>query len=114
MISFCRALSQKRCWAMASNAFFSRTVRLQAERDQTVGTGGPYRYVRHPAYAGEILYELAVPVLLASWWALIPSALGAGLLVLRTALEDRTLQPGLAGYAAYARRVRWRLVPGIW
>ena len=101
-------------WAIISNAYFSQVVRIQLERGQAVVTGGPYRYVRHPAYIGEILYELAVPVLLASWWAMIPSGLAAVLLVVRTALEDRTLRAELAGYADYARRVRYRLVPGIW
>ncbi len=101
-------------WATASNAFFSQIVRIQTERGHTVATGGPYRYVRHPAYVGTILYELAVPVLLASWWALIPGGLNAILLVLRTALEDRTLQAELTGYADYARQVRHRLLPGIW
>jgi len=101
-------------WAITSNAFFSQVVRIQPERGQTVVTGGPYRYVRHPAYIGAILYELAAPVLLASWWAMIPSALAAVLLIVRTALEDRTLQAELAGYGKYARRVRYRLVPGIW
>jgi protein-S-isoprenylcysteine O-methyltransferase Ste14 len=101
-------------WAIASNAFFSQVVRIQPERGQTVVTGGPYRTVRHPAYIGAILYELAAPVLLASWWAMIPSAVAASLLIARTALEDRTLQAELAGYGEYARRVRYRLVPGIW
>jgi len=101
-------------WATASNAFFSQIVRIQTERGHTVATGGPYRYVRHPAYVGTILFELAVPVLLASWWALIPGGLNAILLVLRTALEDRTLQAELPGYADYARQVRHRLLPGLW
>ncbi|MDD5494135.1 MAG: isoprenylcysteine carboxylmethyltransferase family protein [Dehalococcoidia bacterium] len=101
-------------WATASNAFFSQIVRIQSERDHKVSTGGPYHYVRHPAYAGAILYELAVPVLLASWWALIASGLTVILLVLRTILEDRTLQAELTGYAEYARQVRYRLFPGIW
>lgn len=101
-------------WAIASNAYFSQVVRIQLQRGHTVATGGPYRYVRHPAYAGAILYELAVPVLLASWWSFIASALGAVLLILRTALEDRTLQAELTGYADYARQVRHRLLPGIW
>lgn len=101
-------------WATASNAFFSQIVRIQSERGHAVVTGGPYRFVRHPAYLGGILYELAVPVLLASWWAMIPSVLGAFLLLLRTALEDRTLQAELAGYADYARQVRHRLLPGVW
>lgn len=101
-------------WATASNAFFSQIVRIQTERGHAVATGGPYRYVRHPGYAGAILFELAVPVLLASGWAFIPSVLGALLLLLRTALEDRTLQAELPGYAGYARQVRYRLLPGLW
>jgi protein-S-isoprenylcysteine O-methyltransferase Ste14 len=101
-------------WATACNAFFSQIVRIQPERGHTVATGGPYRWVRHPAYAGAILYELAVPILLASWWALALSALTVPLLLLRTALEDRVLRAELDGYAAYARQVRARLVPGVW
>ncbi len=101
-------------WATASNAFFSQIVRIQSERGHTVVTGGPYRFVRHPAYIGAILYELAVPILLNSWWAFIVSSIGAALLILRTALEDHTLQSELIGYADYARQVRYRLFPGIW
>jgi protein-S-isoprenylcysteine O-methyltransferase Ste14 len=101
-------------WATASNAFFSQIVRIQPERGHTVVTGGPYHYVRHPAYIGAILFELAAPILLASWWAMIPSGLAAILLILRTVLEDRTLQAELTGYVDYARQVRYRLLPGIW
>jgi len=101
-------------WATASNTFFSQIVRIQSERGHAVATGGPYHYLRHPAYFGAILYELAVPVLLASWWALIASGLSIILLILRTALEDRTLQTELTGYGDYARQVRYRLLPGIW
>ncbi len=101
-------------WATAANIFFSRIVRIQSERGHSVVTGGPYRWVRHPAYAGAILYELAVPVLLDSWPALIASGLSVLLLVLRTGFEDRTLQAELSGYTEYARRVRYRLLPGIW
>ena len=101
-------------WATASNIFFSQIVRVQSERGHTVVTGGPYHYVRHPAYAGAILFELAVPVLLASWWAFVPSGLNVFLLILRTDLEDRTLRAELTGYVDYARRVRHRLLPGIW
>ena len=101
-------------WATASNAFFSQIVRIQSERGHTVVTGGPYRYVRHPAYLGAILYELAVPVLLGSWWAFIASGLGVFLLILRTVLEDRVLQAELTGYVDYARQVHYRLLPGIW
>jgi len=101
-------------WATAANAFFSQIVRIQPERGHAVATGGPYHTVRHPAYAGAILYELAVPILLASWGALIISGLNALLLILRTALEDRALQAELTGYVDYARQVRYRLLPGIW
>jgi protein-S-isoprenylcysteine O-methyltransferase Ste14 len=101
-------------WATASNTFFSQIVRIQFERGHSVATSGPYRYVRHPAYVGAILFELAVPILLASWWACIASGLNVLLLILRTALEDRTLQVELAGYVDYARQVRYRLLPGIW
>jgi len=101
-------------WATASNAYFSQIVRIQSERGHTVAIGGPYHYVRHPAYLGAMMYELAVPILLASWWALLISGLSAILLIIRTALEDRTLQSELTGYIDYAHQVRYRLLPGIW
>ncbi len=101
-------------WAMASNAFFSQVVRIQSDRGHTVATGGPYRYVRHPSYVSTMLFELAMSTLLASWWAIIAGGLCAILLVLRTALEDRTLQAELTGYMDYSRRVRYRLLPGVW
>ena len=101
-------------WAMASNTFFSQIVRIQSDHGHTVATDGPYRYMRHPAYVGMILFELALSTLLASWWALIAGGLCAILLILRTALEDRTLQSELTGYVDYARQVRYRLLPGIW
>ena len=101
-------------WATAANTYFSQVIRIQSERSHTVVTSGPYHFVRHPAYIGAILYELTVSVLLGSWWSFIFSAAGVALLILRTALEDRTLQTELAGYADYARQVRYRLIPGIW
>lgn len=101
-------------WATAVNAYFSQIVRIQAERGHSVATGGPYQVVRHPGYVGTILFELAVPVMLGSWWALVPGGVNALLFVIRTALEDRTLREELAGYEDYARRVRYRLMPGVW
>jgi len=101
-------------WAFRENAFLSEIVRIQTERGHTVCTTGPYRIVRHPMYVGVILTILCVPVLLGSLYALIPAGLIAALFVLRTALEDRTLQAELPGYAEYARNARWKLVPGIW
>ncbi len=101
-------------WSMAANAFFSQVVRIQADRDHTVATDGPYRYVRHPAYIGTFAFELATPILLGSLWALIPAVISALLILVRTALEDTTLQEELPGYREYARHTRYRLLPGIW
>jgi protein-S-isoprenylcysteine O-methyltransferase Ste14 len=101
-------------WAMVANAYFALANRIQAERSHTVATSGPYRFVRHPGYTGAILFELATPILLGSAWALIPGAVSALALVVRTLLEDRSLHTELAGYADYAGRVRYRLLPGVW
>ena len=101
-------------WAMASNRYFSSFVRIQTDRGHTVETGGPYRFVRHPGYVGALLTYLASPLALGSLWTFIPATLMLVLFVFRTALEDRTLQHELKGYADYARRVRYRLLPGIW
>jgi protein-S-isoprenylcysteine O-methyltransferase Ste14 len=101
-------------WSMASNAFFSGVVRIQQERGQTVATGGPYQFVRHPGYLGGILFDLATPLILNSLWAIVPAVLTVCALVIRTTLEDRTLQEELDGYREYARRVRYRLLPGVW
>ena len=101
-------------WAMASNVFFSGAVRIQMDRGHTVASGGPYRYVRHPGYVGMIISLFATSLALGSLWGLIPAGLTMCLLIVRTALEDRTLQDELDGYKDYAARVRYRLVPGIW
>lgn len=101
-------------WAVFENPFFSHVVRVQADRGHTVAAGGPYQFVRHPAYAGAIAYEAAVSIALASWPALAISAISVGLLVARTALEDGALRRELEGYADYASRTRFRLFPGIW
>ena len=70
--------------------------------------------VRHPGYTGGLLGNLAAPLLLGSGWALLPTAVLVGLVVLRTALEDRTLQAELAGYKEYTEHTRYRLIPGAW
>lgn len=101
-------------WAMASNRFFSSVVRIQTDRGHTVATGGPYRFVRHPGYVAGMISALATAVMLNSLWALIPTGLLIGLVVIRTALEDRALRNELDGYQAYTERVRHRLFPGIW
>lgn len=101
-------------WAMSTNRFYSSAVRLQFDRGHTLCNTGPYRYIRHPGYLGMIMYGLASPIFLGSFWAVLPIALVVGLLVVRTRLEDKTLHQKLPGYREYAKRVRYRLVPGIW
>jgi protein-S-isoprenylcysteine O-methyltransferase Ste14 len=101
-------------WAMVSNRFFSTLVRIQKERGHTVESGGPYRYIRHPGYASLMASYLTTPIALGSLWACIPMGLLVINLIVRTALEDRTLHNELEGYREYAGRVRYRLIPGIW
>jgi protein-S-isoprenylcysteine O-methyltransferase Ste14 len=101
-------------WVMASNPFLSRMVRIQDERGHVVVTTGPYNYVRHPMYVGTITFVICVPLVLGSFWALIPAVLIDILFVVRTAMEDRTLMEELAGYREYAARIHYRLFPGIW
>mgnify|MGYP001059038450 CR=1 FL=1 len=101
-------------WAMLVNPFFSGIVRIQQERGHTVASTGPYQYIRHPGYAGMLIFTYATPLILGSIWSLGVAILITGITILRTTLEDRTLQNELEGYAAYAQRVRYRLLPGIW
>jgi protein-S-isoprenylcysteine O-methyltransferase Ste14 len=101
-------------WAMAANKYFEPTVRIQTEAGHQVAENGPYRFVRHPGYLGVILHFIAVPLALGAWAALIPALLGAAIYVVRTALEDKTLRQELPGYADFAERIRFRLLPGIW
>ncbi|GAB4490319.1 MAG: hypothetical protein Fur0016_22330 [Anaerolineales bacterium] len=101
-------------WSMVSNAYFTAIIHIQTDSRHRVATGGPYRFVRHPGYVGTILFYLGTPFLLGSAWAVIPAALSCLLLVIRTSLEDKTLQAELPGYKEYAQQTRYRLVPGVW
>lgn len=101
-------------WAMSVNRFFECTVRIQKERGHELVSSGPYRFVRHPGYLGMIPMFLSFPLILGSLAVWIPSALLIILIIVRTALEDRMLRRELAGYGAYAQRVRYRLLPGVW
>jgi protein-S-isoprenylcysteine O-methyltransferase Ste14 len=101
-------------WAMWTNNFFSSGVRIQADRGQYVVTNGPYRFVRHPGYVGIIILVPASALLLGSIYALIPAAVDIVLFIIRTYLEDLTLQKELPGYTDYVRKVRFRLMPYIW
>ena len=101
-------------WAMLVNPHFEATVRIQIDRHHRVVTTGPYAVVRHPGYVGASLWALGSPLIVGSAYGLIPAGITVGLLVLRTYLEDKTLQAELPGYADYARQVRYRLLPRIW
>jgi protein-S-isoprenylcysteine O-methyltransferase Ste14 len=101
-------------WAMVENRFYSAVVRIQKDRGQTVVSTGPYRFVRHPSYVGGALAFLFIPFALNTLWALIPSGCIILGFLIRTILEDRTLRAELPGYADYAKRVRYRWLPGIW
>ncbi len=101
-------------YALVENRFFSGMVRIQSERGHQVVTSGPYRFMRHAGYAGALLTYLASPIFLDAYWAFIPAAVLTALLIIRTRLEDRYLKENLPGYAEYARRVRYRLIPGVW
>jgi protein-S-isoprenylcysteine O-methyltransferase Ste14 len=101
-------------WALYVNAFFSTSVRIQEDRGQTVVSTGPYAFVRHPGYVGMILHIAGLPLLFGSIWAYVPALLMVGVTVIRTSLEDQTLQDELQGYKDYTEQVRYRLLPGIW
>ena len=101
-------------WAFMENQFFSSVVRIQANRGHVVCDSGPYRIVRHPGYAGNLLPLPGTVLALSSLWTIIPAALALIIAVIRTAMEDQTLQEELPGYQEYARRVRYRLFPGIY
>ncbi len=99
-------------WAMASNPFFSESVRIHA--DHRVASSGPYRFVRHPGYFGNLIGCLGQPLLLGSWWTFVPAVVAMLIFILRTAWEDDTLQRELNGYSDYVQQVRHRLIPGLW
>ena len=101
-------------WAFLENRFFSAVVRIQSDRGHVVCDTGPYKMVRHPGYSGSVLSPFAMALALGSVWTLIPAAAAVVIAVVRTTLEDRTLQKELPGYREYADRVRYRLVPGIY
>jgi len=101
-------------WGMSTNTHFESYVRIQKDRNHKPVTSGPYKFVRHPGYLGMVFSALSIPLILGSCWALIPGGIAATLIVIRTALEDKTLQVELPDYAEYAKRTRYRLLPRIW
>lgn len=101
-------------WALIENKFFSGVVRIQTERGHAVVNTGPYQFVRHPGYAGAMLYYIGAPLGLGSFWALLPALFIIAMMIVRTSLEDKTLQQELPGYVEYTKQTRYRLAPGIW
>lgn len=101
-------------WASAVNKFFEPTVRIQADRGQTVIQAGPYAFVRHPGYASGLPMFAGMALALGSLWALIPGALAWLLLLIRARWEDAMLQAELSGYRDYAQKVRYKVIPGVW
>jgi protein-S-isoprenylcysteine O-methyltransferase Ste14 len=101
-------------WAQGVNKFFEPFVRIQTDRNHHVIDTGPYAIIRHPGYAFGFGFFLGIPLALGSLWGLIPAMLMSVFVVVRTVLEDRTLQNELPGYKQYAERVRYRLIPGVW
>ena len=101
-------------WTMRINSFAAPVVKIQKERGQTVITTGPYAIVRHPLYFGALFYVAATSLVLGSWWGLAMVPLVAFGFAIRIRVEEKALHEGLQGYADYARRVRWRLIPFVW
>jgi protein-S-isoprenylcysteine O-methyltransferase Ste14 len=101
-------------WGMKANRFFSSYVRIQTDRGHQVVESGPYAYLRHPGYAGAILFTLGTPILLNSIPAFVLAVVTTLATVLRTFLEDRTLRQQLPGYQQYAKTVQYRLLPFVW
>lgn len=99
---------------MLENSFAAPVVKIQDERGQRVITTGPYSYVRHPMYAGAILFFAGTALLLGSWWGLVLVLVFVVLLAIRTFIEEKTLRTGLRGYDDYATEVRYRLIPMVW
>jgi protein-S-isoprenylcysteine O-methyltransferase Ste14 len=99
---------------LRENSFAAPVVKIQKDRGQTVVTTGVYQYVRHPMYAGALLFFVGTSLLLGSWWGLAAALALAVLLGIRIQIEERTLRAGLQGYGDYAARVRYRLIPMVW
>jgi protein-S-isoprenylcysteine O-methyltransferase Ste14 len=101
-------------WVFRTNSFAAPVVKVQTERHHHVISTGPYALVRHPMYASVMLFFIGAPLTLGSWWGLAFVPVFFAMFAFRTGIEERTLRAGLSGYADYAARVRYRLVPGLW
>jgi len=100
--------------AQKQNKFFSSLMRIQTDRGHTVCDTGIYKIIRHPAYFGNIITAIGIPLILGSQWGFIPSVVSIFLIIIRTSLEDKTLIKELDGYRDYIYKTRYRLLPYIW
>jgi protein-S-isoprenylcysteine O-methyltransferase Ste14 len=100
--------------AFRENTYLSTVVRIQEERGHTVISSGPYHYVRHPMYAGILVFTIGTSLLLGSWYGVLFGFLLILVVARRAVLEERTLSQELPGYTLYMARVRYRLIPLIW
>jgi protein-S-isoprenylcysteine O-methyltransferase Ste14 len=112
MLYICGSVIQQ--WAMLENRHFEGTVRIQNDRGHRVISTGPYGIIRHPGYLAMILTSLVMPLMIGSMYALIPAGFVIIVLIIRTALEDQTLQKELTGYLEYTQKIKYRIFPGIW
>jgi protein-S-isoprenylcysteine O-methyltransferase Ste14 len=94
------------------NTFTSATI--EVAKDQKAISTGPYALVRHPMYAGGMLYLLGTPLALVSWWGLVPFVAMMPFLIWRLFDEEEFLTRNLTGYTEYRNKVRFRLVPEVW
>ena len=99
---------------MRANTFLTRVVEIQKDRGHHVISTGPYAYVRHPMYVGIFMMFFGTPLALGSIWGLVGSVSASLVILLRTVLEDKTLQNELPGYKEYTQKVKYRIIPGIW
>ena len=111
LILLCMYLAQL---TMRENSFAAPVVKIQSERGHHVVSSGIYAHIRHPMYAGALLFFVGTPLLLGSWYGLAAAPVMAATLVVRTLFEERMLMAELPGYREYVARVRYRLIPGIW
>jgi protein-S-isoprenylcysteine O-methyltransferase Ste14 len=101
-------------WVFRENAFAAAVVKVQSDRGHHVISSGPYAFVRHPMYAGAVLFQVGIALLLGSWVGVAMSPIFAVIFGVRIGIEENTLRTGLPGYADYTAHVRYRLLPGVW
>ena len=101
-------------WAFSVNPFFSKAIRIQEDRGHEIITSGPYKVVRHPGYTAFTFMFLSSGLSLGSWLSFVPALAIVIVFIRRVGVEDRLLQEELEGYVDYSKRVRYRLIPGVW